>query len=61
MAKTCLMVKATRKPKFSTRQYNRCPNCGRARGYIRKFSLCRLCFRKMAHRGELPGVVKSSW
>ncbi len=61
MAKTSLMVKATRKPKFAVRKYNRCPNCGRSRGYIGKFSLCRLCFRKMAHRGELPGVVKSSW
>lgn len=61
MAKTCLRIKATRKPKFKVRAYNRCPRCGRARGYFRKFDLCRLCFRQMALNGELPGVVKSSW
>lgn len=61
MAKTSLMVKAKRKPKFEVRRYNRCPICGRARAYIRKFDMCRLCFRGMALRGELPGVVKSSW
>ncbi|MBI4212270.1 MAG: type Z 30S ribosomal protein S14 [Deltaproteobacteria bacterium] len=61
MAKTSLVVKATRKPKFKVRAYHRCPSCGRARGYLRKFSLCRLCFRKMALDGLLPGVVKSSW
>lgn len=61
MAKTCLMVKAKRKPKFAVRKYNRCPICGRARAYMRKFNLCRLCFRGLALRGELPGVVKSSW
>lgn len=61
MAKTCLMVKAARKPKFKVRKYNRCPICGRARAYMRKFNMCRLCFRGLALRGELPGVVKSSW
>lgn len=61
MAKTCLMIKATRKPKFSARKRNRCPICGRPRAYMRKFNMCRLCFRGMALRGELPGVTKASW
>jgi small subunit ribosomal protein S14 len=50
-----------RKPKFQVRHRNRCPRCGRARGYYRKFDLCRLCFRQLASRGELPGVIKASW
>jgi small subunit ribosomal protein S14 len=45
----------------SVRQRNRCPICGRPRGFMRKFELCRICFRKLASRGEIPGVVKSSW
>jgi len=61
MAKTCLRVKATRTPAFKVRRYNRCPICGRARAFMRKFQMCRLCFRGMALRGDLPGVVKSSW
>jgi len=61
MARTCLRHKATIKPKFSTRKYNRCPLCGRARGYIRRFKMCRLCFRKLASQGLMPGVRKSSW
>ncbi|MDE7469637.1 MAG: type Z 30S ribosomal protein S14 [Desulfovibrionaceae bacterium] len=61
MSRTALEVKAKRKPKFSTRAYNRCPLCGRARGYLRRYGLCRICFRGMALRGELPGVRKSSW
>jgi len=61
LAKKSLVVKAQRKPKFSARQYNRCPICGRSRAYIRKFGICRICFRNMASRGEIPGVVKSSW
>jgi len=61
MAKTSLMVKAQRKPKFKVRGYNRCGYCGRPRAYFRKFGMCRLCFRKMALNGELPGVVKASW
>lgn len=61
MAKKSLMIKANRKSKFSVRQYNRCPICGRPRGYIRKFGVCRLCFRGMASDGLLPGVKKSSW
>lgn len=50
-----------RKPKFKVRQRNRCPLCGRPRAFIRKFKLCRLCFRQLALRGDIPGVVKSSW
>lgn len=61
MSRTSLEVKASRKPKFSTQGYNRCPICGRSRAYLRRFGLCRICFRNMALRGELPGVRKSSW
>ncbi|MFO7987685.1 MAG: type Z 30S ribosomal protein S14 [Desulfatiglandaceae bacterium] len=61
MAKTSLIVKAARKPKFSTRQYNRCPICGRSRAFLRKFGICRICFRNLASKGQIPGVVKSSW
>jgi ribosomal protein S14 len=56
-----LLVKAKREPKFKVRTYHRCPVCGRPRGYYRKFDLCRICFRKLALRGEIPGVIKSSW
>ncbi len=61
MAKTSLIMKASRPPKFSTRAYTRCQLCGRPRGYLRKFRLCRLCFRELALKGEVPGVVKASW
>ncbi|MGL4722587.1 MAG: type Z 30S ribosomal protein S14 [Desulfovibrionaceae bacterium] len=61
MARTALRVKAQRKAKFSTRVYNRCPICGRPRAFLRRYGICRICFRNMAHRGELPGVRKSSW
>ena len=61
MAKTSIMVKAGRPQKFKVRRYNRCPICGRPRAYMRRFDMCRLCFRGMALKGELPGVVKSSW
>ncbi|MFI5240244.1 MAG: type Z 30S ribosomal protein S14 [Candidatus Saccharimonadia bacterium] len=61
MARVAMIVKAQRKPKFSTRHVNRCQVCGRPRGYIRKFGLCRICFREYASRGQVPGVVKSSW
>ena len=61
MAKTALKVKAARKPKFEVRAYTRCTRCGRSRAVYRKFGLCRVCFRAMAHRGELPGITKSSW
>ncbi|SNR71021.1 SSU ribosomal protein S14P [Haloechinothrix alba] len=61
MAKKSLIAKAARKPKFSVRGYTRCQKCGRPRSVYRKFGLCRVCFRQMAHAGELPGVHKSSW
>ncbi|NLM25750.1 MAG: type Z 30S ribosomal protein S14 [Firmicutes bacterium] len=61
MAKKSMIIKAQRSPKFSTRKVNRCRVCGRPRGYMRRFQLCRVCFRNLAHRGEIPGVTKSSW
>ncbi len=61
MAKKALIVKARRKPKFKVRAYNRCRLCGRARSYLRKFGMCRICFRNLALRGDIPGVIKSSW
>jgi small subunit ribosomal protein S14 len=61
LAKKSLIAKAARTPKFKVRAYNRCPLCGRPRAYYRKFGICRICFRNMALRGELPGVVKASW
>lgn len=61
MAKKSLMEKTRRKPKFSVRAYNRCPICGRPRAYMRKFGICRICFRNLASEGKLPGVIKSSW
>ena len=61
MAKKSLIVKSQRKPKFSTRRVNRCKVCGRPRGYMRKFGLCRICFRNLASEGMIPGVRKSSW
>ncbi len=61
MAKKSLIEKAKRKPKFSTRAYNRCSRCGRSRAYMRKFGICRICFRELSLEGKIPGVVKSSW
>lgn len=61
MAKQCLIEKQRQKPKFRVRAYNRCKLCGRPRGYIRFFGVCRVCFRELSHRGMLPGVTKSSW
>jgi small subunit ribosomal protein S14 len=61
MAKKCWIEKAKRKPKFATRAVTRCQRCGRSRAYLRKFGLCRICFRDLALRGEIPGVRKSSW
>lgn len=61
MARTSQMAKLIRKPKFKTRHRNRCPLCGRSRGYIRAFDMCRLCFRNNASLGLIPGVTKSSW
>ncbi|MCH7767405.1 MAG: type Z 30S ribosomal protein S14 [Nitrospinae bacterium] len=61
MAKKSLIAKARREPKFKVRRYNRCPLCGRARAFLRKFQMCRICFRMRALRGEIPGVIKASW
>ena len=61
MAKKCLVVKQKRAPKFAARAYNRCRICGRPRAYLRKFGVCRLCFRQLALQGDIPGVVKASW
>lgn len=61
MAKLSLKIKASQKPKFNVRAYNRCPMCGRSRAYMRKFGICRICFRNLASAGRLPGVIKSSW
>lgn len=61
MAKKSLIAKAKREPKYEVRIYNRCPLCGRPRAFIRRFGICRICFRTMALRGEIPGVIKSSW
>jgi len=61
MAKTCKIIKANRTPKYKVQAHNRCKLCGRPRAYIRKFGICRICFRTLALNGELPGVRKSSW
>lgn len=61
MAKKSMIVKANKEPKFSSRSYNRCAICGRPRAYYRKFDMCRICLRKYANEGKIPGVVKSSW
>ena len=61
MAKKCLIAKQKRKPKFPVRAYNRCKLCSSPRGYMRRFKICRKCFRELSHLGEIPGVKKSSW
>ena len=61
MARKSLIAKAKKKPKFSTRIVRRCKLCGRKRGYMRKFEICRICFRELANEGKIPGVKKSSW
>ena len=61
MAKKSLILKSQRAPKFKVRTHNRCQVWGRPRGFIRKFGLCRICFRERALVGELPGITKSSW
>lgn len=61
MARKALIERARKKPKFTVRHRNRCARCGRARAFLRKFGLCRICFREMALRGEIPGVRKASW
>lgn len=61
MAKTCLIEKAKRVPKYKVRAYNRCKLCGRRKAYLRRFEMCRICFRKLALEGQIPGVTKASW
>jgi small subunit ribosomal protein S14 len=61
VAKKSMIAKSKRPQKFGVRNYNRCPICGRPRAYYRKFDMCRICLRKLASEGKLPGVVKSSW
>ncbi len=61
MARTALIVKQKRKPKFKVREYTRCQVCGRPHAVMRKYGICRLCFRDMAVKGEIPGVKKASW
>ncbi len=61
MAKKSMVAKAVGPKKFKVRDYNRCPLCGRPRGYLRKFDMCRICFRQLASNGDIPGVIKSSW
>ena len=61
MARKALIEKANRKPKYSSRIIRRCGKCGRSRGFTRAFGICRICFREMANKGEIPGVIKSSW
>ena len=61
MAKRCMIEKQKRTPKFRVRFYHRCRRCGRARAFMRKFGLCRICFRELALQGDIPGVTKASW
>jgi len=61
MATSSMVQKSLHKQKFKVRDHNRCKVCGRPRGYLRKYGLCRICFRELAHRGHIPGVTKASW
>lgn len=61
MAKKSMIAKQKREPKFSVQAYNRCRICGRPHAYMRKFGMCRICFRNLAHKGQIPGVRKASW
>ena len=61
MAKTSMKIKQQRKPKFSTREYTRCKICGRPHSVLRKYGICRVCFRELAYKGQIPGVKKASW
>lgn len=61
MAKKSLVAKHKKGSKFSAREYKRCPLCGKPRGFMRRFGMCRICFRELAHKGQLPGVKKASW
>lgn len=61
MAKKSMINKSLCEPKFKVRQHNRCKLCGRPHAYMRKFGICRICFRELSYRGEIPGVRKASW
>lgn len=61
MAKKSLILKSRKTPKFKVREYQRCLLCGRSRAFMRKFKMCRICFRSLSLRGEIPGVIKASW
>ena len=61
MAKKAMIIKANRPQKFSTREYTRCERCGRPHAVFSKFKLCRVCFRELAYKGQIPGVKKASW
>jgi len=61
MARKALRIREAKPAKFSTRQHNRCILCGRPKGYLRRFGVCRICFRELAWKGEIPGVKKASW
>lgn len=61
MARLSLIVKDSKPQKFKVRAHHRCSTCGRSKGFLRKFKMCRMCFRARALRGEIPGVVKASW
>ena len=61
MARKALIVKSKKEQKYKTRRYNRCQLCGRPRAYYRKFQICRICFRSIASKGEIPGIKKASW
>ena len=61
MAKTSMKVKQAKTAKYSSRAYNRCKICGRPHAYLRKYGVCRICFRELAHAGQIPGVKKASW
>jgi small subunit ribosomal protein S14 len=61
LARKAMIEKSQRTPKFAIRKHNRCKICGRPRGYLRRFEMCRICFRKLANEGLIPGVIKASW
>jgi small subunit ribosomal protein S14 len=61
MPRKALLAKQQKPQKFQVREYSRCQRCGRARAYLRRFGLCRICFRELSHEGKIPGVTKASW
>ena len=61
MARKSMIIKSQKDPKFSTRKYSRCGRCGRPHAVLSKFGICRICFRELAYKGQIPGVKKSSW